>query len=207
MTPVDRGRRGAPGGERGGRAGAVYRGKPRRPRAAGDAEETPKQAAPRPRNDRKRPRKSDTSLPRRDRPEPGRRAGAEDPGVGGPGLAPRLRRPHPRRPGHHQRTGRDPGRQGRPGARLDQGRRQAGMGIVAAPLPAAQQAARVRHHGEGSGRASHRHRPGAGAVAPRSAPGRAPRLRHRRASSSSPTTATSRCTCRTRDSAARRPTR
>ena len=131
VTPVDRWRRGAPGGERGGRAGAVYRGKPRR---AARAKATPRRprsnAAPRPRNDRKRPRKSDASPPRRDRPEPGGERVQKILAVGGPRLAPRLRRPHPRRPGHHQRPDRDPRRQGRPGARLDQGRRQAGVGVV-----------------------------------------------------------------------------
>ncbi|HEX2463543.1 MAG TPA: hypothetical protein VHR17_02895, partial [Thermoanaerobaculia bacterium] len=68
MTPVDRSRRGTPGGERGGRGGAVFRGKPRRSRAEGGAEESPKQAAPRLRSQRQRSRSDEISASRRDRP-------------------------------------------------------------------------------------------------------------------------------------------
>ncbi len=69
MTPVDRSRRGAPGGERGGRAGAAFRGKPRRSRA--DSVNVEGEGKPaRPRNDRRPARGAATSAPRSDGPEP-----------------------------------------------------------------------------------------------------------------------------------------
>ncbi len=109
-----------------------------------------------------------------------RRAPAEDPGPRRHRLPPQGRGDDRGGTGHRQRQGRRAGRQGRPGAGLHQGRRQAGAaGLPRAPLSPAQQAQEGDVHPLRPGRAEDRPRlhaagdaQGAGARGP-------PRLQHR----------------------------